>query len=140
MLLLTGFSALHIEDHATAFEHAFDSCSSKKFRVVLYGEVQEIRLCLQNDVSAAAVAKMVDMSLEEVADLLGGASDTDTAFLAKETVQVLLQLEAALCTGWLHLFLCSFSTTPVVDILNCIWDCLLGTPGVKFLPAFVIVS
>ena len=47
---------------------------------------------------------MVDMSLEEVADLLGGAArsgpgDTDAALLARETAQVLLQLEAAICTG-----------------------------------------
>lgn len=54
--------------------------------------------------NAAAVAKMVDMSLEEVADLLGGAArsgpgDTDAALLARETAQVLLQLEAAICTG-----------------------------------------
>jgi len=59
---------------------------------------------VQDEVSAAAVARMVDMSLEEVADLLGGAAgngpgDTDTALLAKEVAQVLLQLEAAVCTG-----------------------------------------
>jgi len=30
-------------------------------------------LWVQDEVSAAAVARMVDMSLEEVADLLGGA-------------------------------------------------------------------
>ncbi len=61
-------------------------------------------LWLQDEVSAAAVARMVDMSLEEVADLLGGAAasgpgDTDTALLAKEAAQVLLQLEAAICSG-----------------------------------------
>ncbi|DBA92530.1 TPA: hypothetical protein ACH3X1_002761 [Trebouxia sp. C0004] len=57
----------------------------------------------QDEVSAAAVARMVDMSLEEVADLLGGPAasgpgDTDTALLAREAAQVLLQLEAAICS------------------------------------------
>ena len=61
-------------------------------------------LWMQDEVSAAAVARMVDMSLEEVADLLGGAAasgpgDTDTALLAREAAQVLLQLEAAICSG-----------------------------------------
>jgi hypothetical protein len=61
-------------------------------------------LWVQDEVSAAAVARMVDMSLEEVADLLGGAAasgpgDTDTALLAREAAQVLLQLEAAICSG-----------------------------------------
>ncbi len=58
----------------------------------------------QDEVSAAAVARMVDMSLEEVADLLGGAAasgpgDTDTGLLAREAAHVLLQLEAAICSG-----------------------------------------
>jgi len=61
-------------------------------------------LWLQDEVSAAAVARMVDMSLEEVADLLGGVApsgpgDTDTALLAREAAQVLLQLEADICSG-----------------------------------------
>ena len=61
-------------------------------------------LWLQDEVSAAAVARMVDMSLEEVADLLGGAAasgpgDTDTALLAREAAHVLLQLDAAICSG-----------------------------------------
>ena len=57
---------------------------------------------------------MVDMSLEEVADLLGGAArsgpgDPDAALLARETAQVLLQLEAAICTGQcLH---CNYRST-----------------------------
>ena len=59
---------------------------------------------MQEDVSAAAVARMVDMSLEEVADLLGGHSanssgDIDTAIMAKQTAQVVLQLEAAMSSG-----------------------------------------
>ena len=115
---------LHIDDQATASKHGFDCCNSKELRVVLSGEVQETRLCLQDDVSAAAVAKMVDMSLEEVADLLGGASgnspsDTDTALLAKETAQVLLQLEAALCTGFLHLSPLRFINDAWIEPLTC---------------------
>ena len=70
--------------------------------------------------SAAAVAKMVDMSLEEVADLLGGAArsgpgDADAALLAKELAQVLLQLEAAICTGQelqCHVWCCQCTGTP----------------------------
>lgn len=59
---------------------------------------------VQDDVNAAAVARMVDMSLEEVADLLGGASshspgDADSALLAKQVAQTLLELEAALLSG-----------------------------------------
>lgn len=54
--------------------------------------------------NAAAVARMVDMSLEEVADLLGGPTtggpgDPDAALLAKQVAQVLLQLEASVCSG-----------------------------------------
>ena len=56
---------------------------------------------LQEDVNAAAVARMVDMSLEEVADLLGGASShgpgaEDSALLAKQVAQTLLELESVL--------------------------------------------
>ena len=59
---------------------------------------------LQEDVNAAAVARMVDMSLEEVADLLGGAASRgpgaeDSALLAKQVAQTLLELEAALMTS-----------------------------------------
>lgn len=59
---------------------------------------------MQGDVNAAAVAKMVDMSLEEVADLLGGASARgpgaeDSAVLAKQVAQTLLELEAGLMTS-----------------------------------------
>ncbi|KAL3148684.1 hypothetical protein ABBQ38_014099 [Trebouxia sp. C0009 RCD-2024] len=58
----------------------------------------------QEDVNAAAVARMVDMSLEEVADLLGGASPNgpageDSALLAKQVAQTLLELEAGLMTS-----------------------------------------
>ena len=59
---------------------------------------------LQEDVNAVAVARMVDMSLEEVADLLGGASSRgpgaeDSALLAKQVAQTLLELEAGLMTS-----------------------------------------
>ena len=59
---------------------------------------------LQEDVNAAAVARMVDLSLEEVADLLGGAfphgpAAEDTALLAKQVAQTLLELEAGLLTS-----------------------------------------
>ena len=59
---------------------------------------------LQDDVNAAAVARMVDMSLEEVADLLGGASshspgDADSALVAKQVAQTLLELEGALLSS-----------------------------------------
>lgn len=59
---------------------------------------------MQEDVNAAAVARMVDMSLEEVADLLGGASPhgpagEDSALLAKQVAQTLLELEAGLMTS-----------------------------------------
>lgn len=65
---------------------------------------------VQDDVNAAAVARMVDMSLEEVADLLGGPTtggpgDPDAALLAKQVAQVLLHLEAALCSGMALQFL-----------------------------------
>ena len=54
--------------------------------------------------AAATVAKMVDMSPTEVADLLGQGSHnspgaTDAAALAQEVVCVLVQLESALCAG-----------------------------------------
>lgn len=54
--------------------------------------------------NAAAVAKMVDMSLEEVADLLGGVPDCgpeaeDSALLAKQVAQTLLELEAGLLSS-----------------------------------------
>ena len=54
--------------------------------------------------SAAAVARMVDMSLEEVADLLGGAAshspaDSDSALMAKLVAQTLLELEVVLLSG-----------------------------------------
>lgn len=54
--------------------------------------------------NAAAVARMVDMSLEEVADLLGGApacgpGAEDSALLAKQVAQTLLELEAGLLTS-----------------------------------------
>lgn len=59
---------------------------------------------MQEDVNALAVARMVDMSLEEVADLLGGASSRgpaseESALLAKQVAQTLLQLEADLMTS-----------------------------------------
>lgn len=54
--------------------------------------------------AAADVAKMVDMSPTEVADLLGQGSHnspgaTDAAALAQEVVCVLVQLESVLCAG-----------------------------------------
>ncbi|KAL0020086.1 hypothetical protein WJX79_009298 [Trebouxia sp. C0005] len=75
----------------------------------------------QDEVSAAAVARMVDMSLEEVADLLGGAAasgpgDTDTALLAREAAHVLLQLDAAICSD------CGKSTSPTRNRGEAEWD------------------
>ena len=65
---------------------------------------EAVLVILQEDVNAAAVARMVDMSLEEVADLLGGASSCgagtgDSGLLAKQVAQTLLELEAALMTS-----------------------------------------
>lgn len=59
---------------------------------------------MQEEMGAADVARMVDMSLAEVADLLGQGIDnspvtSDAASLAQEVVNVLVQLEASLCTG-----------------------------------------
>lgn len=63
-----------------------------------------VTVTLQEDLNAAAVARMVDMSLQEVADLLGGASSQgpgaeDSALLAKQVAQTLLELEAVLMTS-----------------------------------------
>lgn len=81
----------------------------------------------QEDLAAADVAKMVDMSPTEVADLLGQGSHnspgaTDAAALAQEVVCILVQLEIALCAGTAashQLSICIALLTFAILLLSC---------------------
>ena len=81
------------------------ACALQWFLSLYSFRVAVDSLCLaQEDMAAADVAKMVDMSPTEVADLLGqgarnGPGAYDAAALAQEVVCVLMQLETALCVG-----------------------------------------